>query len=99
MKAIRRAYELGVNYFDTARAYGDSEGMIGEALKDPIDECIITIKTHQMTKQAAAKAGIERSLRKLGTDRLYIVRLHGIDSNRRLEKALRALHEGIKVEL
>lgn len=85
---IRRAYELGVNYFDTARAYGDSEEMIGDALKDVIDECIIATKTHQRTKQAAAKAGIEQSLRKLGTDKLDIVQLHGIDSDVRLKKAM-----------
>jgi hypothetical protein len=77
-----------MNYFDTARAYGDSEEMIGDALKNVIDECIIATKTHQRTKRAAAKAGIEQSLRKLRTDRLDIVQLHGIDSNERLEKAM-----------
>lgn len=88
LRVIRRAYELGVNYYDTARAYGDSEEMIGDALKDVIDECIIATKTHQRTKLAAAKAGIEQSLRKLGTDKLDIVQLHGIDNDKRLEKAL-----------
>jgi predicted aldo/keto reductase-like oxidoreductase len=77
-----------MNYFDTARAYGDSEEMIGDALKDVIDECVIATKTHQRTKQAAARAGIEQSLHKLRTDRLDIVQLHGIDSKERLRKAM-----------
>lgn len=77
-----------MNYFDTARVYGDSEEMIGEALKNVIDECIIATKTHQRTKQAAAREGIEKSLHKLRKDRLDIVQLHGIDSKERLEKAM-----------
>jgi predicted aldo/keto reductase-like oxidoreductase len=77
-----------MNYFDTARAYGDSEEMIGDALKNVIDKCVIATKTHQRTKQAAARAGIGQSLRKLRTDKLDIVQLHGIDSIKRLEKAM-----------
>lgn len=36
-KVVRYAYEKGINYFDTARAYGDSEEKIGAALKDVRD--------------------------------------------------------------
>jgi len=98
-KVVRYAYEKGFNYFDTARAYGDSEEKIGAALKEVRDEVILATKTHQRTKEAAARAGLKQSLRNLQTDRIDLVQLHGIDSEQLLKKAmscegsLTALHE------
>jgi len=82
------AYEKGINYFDTARGYGDSEEKMGAALKDVRDEVILATKTHQRTKEAAARAGLKQSLRNLQTDRIDIVQLHGIDSEELLEKTM-----------
>ncbi len=87
-KVVRHAYERGINYFDTARAYGDSEEKIGAALKDVRDEVILATKTHQRTKDEAARAGLKQSLRNLQTDRLDIVQLHGIDNEETLKKAI-----------
>jgi len=87
-KVVRYAYEKGITYFDTARAYGDSEEKIGAALKDVRDEVVIATKTYQRTKGDAARAGLKQSLRNLQTDRLDIVQLHGIDSERILKKAM-----------
>ncbi len=87
-KVVRYAYEKGVNYFDTARAYGDSEEKIGAALKDVRDEVVLATKTHQRTKEAAARAGLKQSLRNLQTDRIDLVQLHGIDSEQLLKKAM-----------
>jgi len=89
-KVVRYAYEKGINYFDTARAYGDSEDKMGAALKDVRDNVIIATKTHQRTKEEAARAGLKQSLRNLQTDRIDIVQLHGIDSKEMLEKAMGA---------
>ncbi len=86
-KAVRYAYEKGINYFDTARAYGDSEEKMGTALKDVRDEVVIATKTHQRTKEDAARAGIKQSLRNLQTDRIDLVQLHGIDNEETLKKA------------
>ena len=86
-KVVRYAYEDGINYFDTARAYGDSEEKIGAALKDVRDQVIVATKTHQRTKESAARAGIRQSLRNLQTDRIDLVQLHGIDTEEVLEKA------------
>ncbi len=86
-KVVRYAYEKGINYFDTARAYGDSEEKIGAALKDVRDEVVIATKTHQRTKEEAARAGLKQSLRNLQTDRIDLVQLHGIDSEETLKKA------------
>jgi len=86
-KVVRHAYERGFNYFDTARAYGDSEEKIGAALKDVRDEVVLATKTHQRTKEAAARAGLKQSLRNLQTDKIDIVQLHGIDSEETLKQA------------
>jgi len=86
-KVVRYAYEKGINYFDTARAYGDSEEKIGAALKDVRDEVIIATKTHQKTKEDAARAGLKQSLRNLQTDQIDIVQLHGIDNEEAFKKA------------
>ena len=50
VKVVRRAFELGINYFDTAKLDGDSEEKIGVALKDVRDECILATKTASRTK-------------------------------------------------
>jgi hypothetical protein len=87
-RVVEYAYEKGINYFDTARAYGDSEEKIGAALKDVRDDVIIATKTHQRTKEEAARAGLKQSLRNLQTDRIDLVQLHGIDSEKTLQKAI-----------
>jgi predicted aldo/keto reductase-like oxidoreductase len=87
-EVVRYAFERGINYFDTARAYGDSEDKIGAALKDVRDEVVMATKTHQKTKESAARAGLKQSLRNLQTDRIDLVQLHGIDSEKVLKKAL-----------
>jgi aryl-alcohol dehydrogenase-like predicted oxidoreductase len=79
VEMIRCAYDLGINYFDTARAYGNSEEKLGRALEDVRDKVIIATKTHQRTREDAARAGLKQSLQKLRTDKIDIVLLHGID--------------------
>lgn len=79
---IRHAFDLGVNYFDTARAYGDGEEKLGMALEDIRDEVIIATKTHQRTREEAARVGLKQSLRKLRTDCIDIVFLHGVDDEK-----------------
>ena len=45
VKLIRKAYENGINYFDTANAYTDSEEKLGEALKGVRENVIISTKS------------------------------------------------------
>jgi predicted aldo/keto reductase-like oxidoreductase len=87
---VRYAYERGITYFDTARAYGDSEDKIGAALEDVRDQVILATKTHQRTREDAARAGVKQSLKNLRTDRIDLVQLHGIDSEETLKKATSA---------
>lgn len=64
-KLVRRAYESGINYFDTANMYTDSEEKLGLALKDVREKVIISTKSGATDKKTAM-AHIENSLRHLG---------------------------------
>ena len=86
VKVIRRAFDLGVNYFDTARSYDGLEEKLGFALKDVRDECVITTKIHLFTR-VEAEACIRQSLHYLNTDRVDVVLLHGVDDEN-LKRAL-----------
>ncbi len=85
-KVVRRAFDLGINYFDTAKLDGDSEEKIGTALEDVRDKTIIATKTGSRTKRESLQ-DVKNSLRRLRTDRLDIIQLHGIDDEKTLSKA------------
>ena len=87
VKVVRMAFDLGINYFDTAKLDGDSEEKIGVALKDVRDECILATKTASRTRSESF-ADFKSSLRRLKTDRLDLIQLHGIDDEKTLEKAM-----------
>lgn len=77
IRAINRALDLGINYIDTARAYKDTEGKLGPAIKYRRDECIIATKT--VTRDASgAREDLETSLRELGTDKVDVWLMHSI---------------------
>ena len=84
---VKRAFDLGINYFDTARWDGDSEEKLGAALEDVRDKCIIATKTGSRTKRESLD-DLKESMRKLKTDRLDIIQLHGIDDEKTLTKAM-----------
>ena len=48
---VKRAFDSGINYFDTAKLDGDSEEKIGLALQYVRDKCIIATKTGSRTKK------------------------------------------------
>jgi len=87
VKIVRRAFELGINYFDTAKLDGDSEEKIGVALKDVRDECILATKTASRTKSESL-ADFKARLHRLKTDRLDLIQFHGIDDKKTLRKAI-----------
>lgn len=82
---MRRAFELGINYFDTAKLDGDSEEKIGAALKDVRDKCIVATKTGSRTKRESLE-DLKESLQRLQTNRLDLIQLHGIDDEQTLKK-------------
>jgi predicted aldo/keto reductase-like oxidoreductase len=87
VNVVKKAFELGINYFDTARWDGDSEEKIGHALKDVRDQCIIATKTGSRTKEESLK-DLKSSLQLLQTDHIDILQLHGIDDEKTLTKAI-----------
>jgi predicted aldo/keto reductase-like oxidoreductase len=84
---VRVAYELGINYFDTAPLDGDSEVKIGVALEDVRGDCIYATKTGSRTKRESLD-DVQNSLKRLRTDHLDIIQLHGIDDEKTLSKAM-----------
>ncbi len=75
VKLVRRAYESGINYFDTANAYTDSEEKLGAALHDVRHEVIISTKSGGGDKKSV-QTHIEESLRRLQTDYIDLFQFH-----------------------
>jgi len=75
--ALHRALDLGVNFIDTARDYGDSEHKIGLVLKERRGECIVATKTAARDADGALR-DLETSLRELQAGRLDLWQLHNV---------------------
>jgi len=76
---VHAALDVGLNFFDTAEAYGDgySEQMLGRALKNRREEAIIATKVSQHNLAPDdLRAACERSLHRLGTDYIDLYQLH-----------------------
>lgn len=72
---LRKAYEKGINFFDTARSYSDSEEKLGYALSDVRKEIIIATKTPSTTVEGFWK-DLHTSLSLLKTDYVDILQFH-----------------------
>ena len=74
-RILRRAFEGGINYFDTARFYTDSEEKIGMALSDVRDRIIISTKTMATTVEGFWQ-DLHTSLSLMKTDYVDIYQFH-----------------------
>lgn len=74
-RLLRKAADGGINYFDTARAYSDSEEKMGYAFAGMRDKVVIATKTHAQTG-AELKEHLETSLKMLGTDYIDVYQFH-----------------------
>lgn len=74
-RLLRKAYDHGINFFDTARGYTDSEEKIGAALADVREQIIIATKTGAGDRKTFFEH-LETSLRNLKTDYIDIYQLH-----------------------
>ena len=72
---LRKAYDNGIRYFDTARAYSDSEKKIGLALSDVRNDIFIATKTMAKTAEDFWK-DLETSLSLLKTDYIDVYQFH-----------------------
>jgi len=87
-KAITlRAYELGVNYFDTARIYWDgrSEEVYGAVLPPFRKQIFLTTKSPERTRKGA-EVDLEKSLRALKTDYVDLWQIHQVGSQEEVEQ-------------
>ncbi len=85
--ALHRALDLGVNYFDTARNYGDSEAKIGRAIAGRRDEVVLSTKSTGRTAEALL-ADLETSLRNLQTDAVDLLFLHTVSDGETYEQVV-----------
>jgi len=108
---IRRALELGINFFDTADMYsvGVSEEILGRALKDfgpSRDRVVIATKVFNPMGDDPNQRGLSRkhimhaiddSLRRLGTEYVDLYQIHRFDYHTPIEETLEALHDVVKM--
>lgn len=97
---LQKAFYHGIDYFDTARAYSDSEEKIGAAFRYIRSRIIISTKTEAQTGEELNR-DLEESLRKLQTDYIDIYQFHNPafcprpeDGTGLYEAALKAKQEG-----
>ena len=106
---IRRALELGINFFDTANTYSDgtSEEIVGRALRDFArrEDVVIATKVFFPMRPGANARGLSRkailaeidnSLRRLETDYVDLYQIHRWDDATPIEETLEALHDVVK---
>ncbi|UVI29094.1 aldo/keto reductase [Paenibacillus spongiae] len=106
---IKKALELGINFFDTANVYSDgtSEEFVGRALKDYAnrDEIVIATKVYFRMHPGPNGSGLSRkaimseidmSLKRLGTDYVDLYQIHRWDYNTPIEETMEALHDVVK---
>jgi aryl-alcohol dehydrogenase-like predicted oxidoreductase len=106
---IRKALDLGINFFDTANVYslGASEEILGRALKDfvPRDDVVIATKVFSRMREGPNGAGLSRkailsevdhSLRRLGTDYIDLYQIHRWDYQTPIEETMEALNDLVR---
>jgi len=106
---IKKALDLGINFFDTANVYSDgtSEEIVGRALKDfgNRDEIVLATKVYFPMHEGPNSGGlsrkailseIDKSLKRLGTDYVDLYQIHRWDYNTSIEETMEALHDVVK---
>jgi len=107
---VKRAFEAGVNFIDTANVYslGQSETLVGQAIRDlalPRDELVIATKaTGPMNERPNGRGQsryhlmnqVEASLKRLQLDHIDLYQLHGFDPLTPLEESLSTLNDLVR---
>ena len=86
---IRRCFDLGINLFDTADAYGDSEAILGRALEGIARDSYFLVTKWRHDNNGGEQrdplelaTSVEKSLRLLGTDYIDVMQFHGLTPSR-----------------
>ena len=105
---IHRAFDLGLNFFDTAEVYGPflNEELLGRALKGRRDQAVIATKfgfriedgkiTGTDSRPARVREVAESSLRRLGTDRIDLLYQHRVDPAVPIEDVVGAMSDLVR---
>ncbi len=106
---VKRALEMGINFFDTANVYsiGVSEEITGRALRAMAkrDEVVVATKVHGRMREDVNGRGLSRkhifgsiddSLRRLGMDYVDLYQIHRWDYDTPIEETMEALHDVVK---
>jgi aryl-alcohol dehydrogenase-like predicted oxidoreductase len=108
-RMVDRAFDAGMNFFDTANTYADmqSEVFLGKALAGKREQAVVATKFYNPTGSGPNDSGmsryhimnaVEASLGRLDMDHIDIYYIHHVDQQTPIEEALRALddlvHEG-----
>lgn len=106
---IHKAFESGINFFDTANVYSDgsSEEILGKAIKDigRREEMVIATKVNGQMRpdvngvglsRKAILAEIDQSLKRLGLDYVDLYQIHRWDNQTPIEETMEALHDVVK---
>ncbi len=104
VRIIHKALDAGINFVDTADAYsrGESEEVVGKALKGRRDDIVLATKVHLPMGDDPNQRGnsrrwimtaVENSLRRLGTDYLDLYQIHRPDPDTDIEETLSALSD------
>ena len=107
VRTIERAIDLGCNFIDCANNYcgGQSEIILGKAIKGKRDDLVITSKVWTKIGDGPNDRGlsryhimqeVERSLKKLQTDRIDIYYLHSVDAETELAETLRTMEDLVR---
>jgi aryl-alcohol dehydrogenase-like predicted oxidoreductase len=105
IRIIHKALDAGINLVDTADAYGDSEEVVGRALKGRRDTVVLTTKFSRPVgtdpnEQGASRrwimTAVESSLRRLQTDHIDVYQIHRLDPETDLEETMSALSDLIR---
>lgn len=102
-KVVKRALDLGINFFDTANTYskGTSEEYLGKALRGNVsrDKVIIASKVYFNPGRLSSEAihrEIDGTLKRLGTDYLDLYIIHRFDYETPVEETMEALNDLVK---
>jgi aryl-alcohol dehydrogenase-like predicted oxidoreductase len=105
IRVIHKALDAGINFLDTADAYGDSEDVVGKALKGRRENVVLATKVSRPTgrdpnQQGASRrwimTAVENSLRRLQTDYIDLYQIHRVDPTTDVEETLSALTDLIR---
>jgi aryl-alcohol dehydrogenase-like predicted oxidoreductase len=101
-RIIHKALDAGINLIDTADVYGDSEEVVGNALKGRRDDVVLATKVsrpmgddpnHQGASRRWIMTAVDDSLRRLRTDHIDLYQIHRPDPTTDIEETLSALSD------